>query len=443
METRMMKKKKFEKESRRRRGSPNNIPKEIIEEILSRLPAITLARLKTACKQWLSLISHPSFAQLRHSRNPATTSGFFVHAHNKQTDQHYILKTTSPNRGPLIHLLTINKVKNTWTGYTRTEHINGLVLVTSNVFAYVVNPTTRQVFNLPFPQPATAAPNNVNVETQIICRRYNFFGFDQSQNQHKILHMRLLRSAASDVITAEFEVFSLSDYSWRKLDNPTTLPADPINIVLVAPGLKNSVCVNSVIHMMLPHELKKILTFDLITECFSVIDLLVDLPPKPYTRYHSVQGHILRDTIPLLTQINNDGGLLLGLVCHDRLVETNDMDIWILQDHENRGVWAKKTITLSADKLIGEEGPLPWDYCDKYNKIVFSCQRMLSKKKRVSKKKMKKDVIIGVPVYDLKHERFKSLNFVIGDDHPFLHPKNVFIEFKSYIETIYPLNHNI
>nr|XP_043638371.1 putative F-box protein At1g32420 [Erigeron canadensis] len=361
---RTLKKKKIEQElSTGGRGSfPNNddIPEDIIAEILSRLPAIALTRFKTACKQWLSLISHPSFSQLRLTNN-ATTSGLFLYARHPPARKQYIL-TGRPEGGTLIPLLTIDNVDSDQMVNTRAEHLNGLVLLTSDAFAYVINPTTRRVFKLPFPWPQNKSKNVVMI---INYKQYYLFGFDQSQNQHKILHMRLLRRDAANVKTTVFKVFSLSDYSWRNLDNPT-LPVDiDVNDVV---DRTHSVCVNSVIHVMIPNGLKRIiLTFDLISECFSVINLPVDLPREPRIR---LCESLCISNIPFLTQIN---GGLLGLVCYDdQMAEANQIHLWTLQDYENHGVWVRKTITLSADKSwIDLGGPLLLGFCND-NELVFS-----------------------------------------------------------------------
>nr|XP_043619785.1 putative F-box protein At1g53370 [Erigeron canadensis] len=311
MKKRMSKKRKIVEEEGETGCFPDNddIQEDVKSDILSRLPPKTLTQFKTTCKQWLSLISTPQFAQL-HLNNYATTCSFFVYARNTRTSQQYLLTTTRPDGGPLNHILAINGVSSSRMNNTQTVHLNGLVLHTSKNFSYIVNPTTRKHFQLPFPP----GPNNVNIET---IHTYNFFGFDQSQNQHKILHMRVLRSlipSVGKVITTEFEVFSMSDNSWRKLALP---PVDVIDLIAVYPFLKQSVCVNSVIHVMFPYRVDKVLAFDLFTERFSVINLPVPLPPQPYTTYYSSRrdGKQFKFNHRFFTQI--DGGLL-GVVCDDR-----------------------------------------------------------------------------------------------------------------------------
>ncbi|KAM0046287.1 putative F-box associated domain, type 3 [Helianthus debilis subsp. tardiflorus] len=91
-----------------------------------------------------------------------------------------------------------------------------------------------------------------------------------------------------------------------------------------------NVCVNSVIHLM-PENSFDILAFDLRTDKFSIIstplgddDLTNDSVKENYRRLIKTNGCI-------------------GLVCLDRVTENNKMNIWILQDYENR-VWFKEII---------------------------------------------------------------------------------------------------
>ncbi|WVZ13404.1 hypothetical protein V8G54_010970, partial [Vigna mungo] len=61
------------KSSRSRRPTKSSIflPDELIEEILSWLPANILLRLKCVSKKWHSLISHPYFLKLHQERSNA------------------------------------------------------------------------------------------------------------------------------------------------------------------------------------------------------------------------------------------------------------------------------------------------------------------------------------------------------------------------------------
>lgn len=70
--------------------------------------------------------------------------------------------------------------------------------------------------------------------------------------------------------TIEFLIFSMSNYWWRKIN--VELPID-ISGEDWYSGTKQSVCVNSVIHVML-QNINEILAFDLRTQKFSIITFL-------------------------------------------------------------------------------------------------------------------------------------------------------------------------
>ncbi|XP_071713344.1 F-box protein At1g30790-like [Rutidosis leptorrhynchoides] len=195
------------------------------------------------------------------------------------------------------------------------------------------------------------------------------FGFDESRNEHKVLHIRMLglkRLQPFRPATIEFMIFSLSDYSWRTID--ATLPID-ISGEHWYYGTKSSVCVNSVIHVML-QSLNEILAFDLRTEKFEIIKIPEDaLPIELATRYIRNGRTCLKFNKPSIMKVNG----LLGVLCSDRVVATNEMHLWILQDYDNR-VWVRETITFPKS-WVELDGPFPLDSLDR-DKIMFSPKRL-------------------------------------------------------------------
>ncbi|KAJ0570191.1 putative F-box associated domain, type 3 [Helianthus annuus] len=202
-------------------------------------------------------------------------------------------------------------------------------------------------------------------------------------------------------------IFSFSNYSWRKIN--VDLP-DGVTTWRWWFGTKNSVCVNSTIHLLLRNPLQ-ILAFDLTTETFSIVNMHPEAAP---------------DTI--LTSIPNAQFLkingLLGVACYDpwAMNPTNKMDIWMLQDYQNR-VWVRETIPF-AQIPYGPRGPYPFDSIT-MDEIIFS-PRVLSKN------------LISVPIYNMKTRCFKSIELTLG--HRFLSPKSVSVEeIKCYVESLIPL----
>ncbi|XP_071713368.1 putative F-box protein At4g29970 [Rutidosis leptorrhynchoides] len=177
---------------------------------------------------------------------------------------------------------------------------------------------------------------------------------------------------------------------------------------------------NGVIHLML-HDPCEILAFDLRSESFSIIKLPDDAIPIRIgygTSYIKKGNNAYKSNGPDFIKING----LLGVVCHDRVVESNEMHIWILQDYEKL-VWIRETITFPKSWIDLDE-PFPLDSVD-MDKIVFSSQKV-------------SDAAINVPIYDLKTKRFEFSQCTI--DHQFLRSETTqFNHVTSYVETILPI----
>ncbi|XP_028068337.1 F-box protein At5g65850-like [Camellia sinensis] len=66
----MMKQSIISKKKKNKQSIPEQVPIQIILEILSRLPIKSLFRCQLVCKEWFSSISDPRFAKLHLSRSP-------------------------------------------------------------------------------------------------------------------------------------------------------------------------------------------------------------------------------------------------------------------------------------------------------------------------------------------------------------------------------------
>nr|XP_043615747.1 F-box protein At5g65850-like [Erigeron canadensis] len=194
------------------------MPTEIIEEIVLRLPVKSILRFSAVSKQWLSFISHPSFAELHFTRKSNHTS-LLITAYDCTSKRHY-LQTAPHNGGPVIDFLTDYCIPNR----SESQHLNGLVLFTSNKtphanYPYVINPSTRKSYELTFP--------------------YSTYDTHQSFPTNNLKKLPV-------GMTAKMHCF---------------------------PESINSVCVNNVIHMTMFMGLRVILAFDLRTETFSVMNV--------------------------------------------------------------------------------------------------------------------------------------------------------------------------
>ncbi|KAI3783580.1 hypothetical protein L1987_42664 [Smallanthus sonchifolius] len=393
-------------------------PKEIISEILSRLPVKTLLRSRSVSKSWLSLISHPSFNNLQFTQaTAARRTALLISAYDTSTRRRYFL-STARDGGPVTHLVTPYARTITNKETTELEHLNGLVLFTSgngfieHNFAFVINPSTRKIFKLPGP---ASEPAHLTYGKGHICY---FFGFDESRNEHKILTIRVFDILSLKLNhTIEIMIFSMLSLSWRKID--VDLPDDAIRDWNI--GTKHSVCVNSVIHLILQNQ-NEILAFDLRTEKFSIINLPIDAIPDATDKNYCYKGlNTIISNCPFLMKING----FLGVIRHNPVAGLNEMDIWILEDYENRR-WVRETVGFLKSWFV-LDGPFPLN-------------SFIRKDNRYPNTRLSMDMI-DVRMYDVERESVKSVEFTLG--YQFLHPSTVrFDHVRSYTESILPLPRN-
>ncbi|KAJ0770206.1 putative F-box domain-containing protein [Helianthus annuus] len=359
-----------------------SVPDEIIDDILSRLPVKSILRFRSVSKSWLSRISHPSFTKLHSARS--TRTALLLSAYQYSTRQQHILSAAT-HGGPVTHLFTIDDVS--VYDITEAQHLNGLVLITSAKsafrypYAYVVNPSTRKVLSLPYPDPYIDDIGEITG----YC-----FGFDESTNEHKVFMIRKLPYPTR----FEIMIFSLSTRSWRKNDAELPVGFSWDNMFF---PYNHSVCVNSVIHLMFLDGLwSHILAYDLTTEVYSVINIPQGALPDD-------------DGFPCIIKANGCIGIAR------RTIKKNQLRVWMLQDYENR-VWVKEICT---EPLAKECYPYPQDFVNT-DEII----RRLIK--------------LSVPVYNKKSRCFKPLQIALGHLFPMSRELR-FSMVRSYDESMVPL----
>ncbi|KAJ0940143.1 putative F-box domain-containing protein [Helianthus annuus] len=383
-----------------------SLPTEVIEEILSRLPVKSILRFRSLSKPWLSRISNPSFTKLQFTRATAAhRSALFIFAFDGSTHKRHLL-SSAHDGGPVTHLMTLHEFD--YDDITAAQHLNGLVSFSCEEFpmeytqVFVVNPSTHKIFKLP--------QLDLYFSKNLFGREWYVFVFDESEYDHKILIFR------DFVDTMEIMIYSMSNYSWRKIivEPPIGFTCD-----LLCYSTESGVCVNSVVHLMLI-ESYDILEFDLRTEKFSIIKTPQGVKPhESNTSYFNKGFSFCKDNIPRFIKING----CIGVVCHDLVVEKNEMHIWILQDYENR-VWVREIVTFPKSwKKLGE--PFPADSVNTDEVIFVSSNFSRNHAKSVS-------------IYNRKNRCFKYLQFTPG--HQFSLSRTMRIDqIGCYVESMVPL----
>ncbi|KAL8466038.1 hypothetical protein ACS0TY_035234 [Phlomoides rotata] len=191
----------------------SDIPDELLREILVRLPADTLLRLRSVCKQWIRVIDDSSFIK--------------AHTHNQLYSHTLLVKNGSGaplysfdldsldfiNNGPqmvdaihikqLVHL----GVPRLWTLFDWSV-CNSLILIiknrdfTSEDWVMIWNPLTKECREVQVPK--------LNV-TSKSCRYA--FGYDYDSDDYKVVKIDKLEDEWQTLI------YSLKSDSWRKIED--------------------------------------------------------------------------------------------------------------------------------------------------------------------------------------------------------------------------------
>lgn len=133
-----------------------DIPLDVIENILLRLPAKSIVRHRTTCKAWTSLTSTPTFIY-QHLKNrkslsdPIFVIGSTIEQANTCFSSNYSMEAICSFR--TMEFEFPSGFSQTMTPYAVSNTCNGLVCVyrsfSNNDFASVVNPSIRETIQLP------------------------------------------------------------------------------------------------------------------------------------------------------------------------------------------------------------------------------------------------------------------------------------------------------
>uniref|UniRef100_A0A0E0MZS0 F-box domain-containing protein n=1 Tax=Oryza rufipogon TaxID=4529 RepID=A0A0E0MZS0_ORYRU len=210
---------------KRRRVNRASIPQlldEVLMEIFIRLPAKTLARFKSVCKAWHTIISEPFFirSHLRHSAfKHKQEPSFFVILHALDN----VVEITFSNNVPvfrwkdgqgnacLVHAMDFH---GEYQIINKMSHCDGLVLFPTDTKLYVINLTTSDVLRL---------PDNQESDT---LRQATGLGLDPRTNMYKVARY-FYRSVDHTIGTydAAMEVFSIGqDAFWRETSEVPPYP---------------------------------------------------------------------------------------------------------------------------------------------------------------------------------------------------------------------------
>ncbi|KAJ6689460.1 hypothetical protein OIU85_005826 [Salix viminalis] len=313
------------------------IPEDVILDILSRLPAKSVVRFRRVSRAWCSFIHDPFFASLHHARSITRDKGnALLLSYPDPSSSSTSFSFFERKQG--FRNLQISHVDQQYA--CLSEIIRGILCIHDRRSHRVdiCNITTQETITLPRSTNIPIRPG-AGVDFDIVYEPRYSFGFNSSTGDYKVLNICSITGYKLQVNpinglftrevsrkTVEFEIFTIGcdrgAGSWRKID-----PGYPYDQELY--GLTSeSVCADGVIHWR--HRLfdqEILLAFDLQQEKFQIIKV-----PKEALRFQ------------LMKQVK--GCLvLMGHVTSG--YNRNKIDLWILEDRRDQ-VWMKETVLFPS-----------------------------------------------------------------------------------------------
>ena len=289
------------------------IPSDVIFDIFTSLPVKSLVRFRCISRSCSSIITSQDFTKLHATRYSRIKSNFpltptIIISCSTELQSAQMFFSSELHEGSesasAVHLRTIPPHFSRYT----THSVNGIICIDFGLCATIFNPRTRQhmdfglcatIFNPSNRQavtlPSVYAPNSPAPASTIFC--VNWFGFDPITECYKVLNSWAVSGKAT-----EYRVFTLgTNNSWRLLgDGPSYFPK------------RESVCIDGIIYFKC-HYSSVLFAFHVHTEKFHEIPL-----PEGIFNWRS-------DLIQFAGR--------LGLVDTQFDLQSNSINIWLLEDH--------------------------------------------------------------------------------------------------------------
>lgn len=311
--------------------------KDVVPDILSRLPVKSLRRFACVNKSWYRLIKSPDFIfkhlhTFNNHMNLTDPINLLVNRTRRAT-----FGPSGLNRKAFVSLLSFNPTSNSASlnlldliyNHNEVAHVeilgpcNGLYCLYSFPIL-IVNPSMREYRILPdSPDP----PETYSLQ------RYHGFGFDPKTNDYKVVVMMdTWREETDEQLPWRIEIYSLSSHCWRNVDCP--LP--PVSVWC---GSWIDAFVSGAFHWWAYDSAGDlVLAFDMLNETFRTFRL-PKVRPSP------------RDYAGTVAKFRES----LAVIVYPRRGTEKCFDLWVMEDYGNEGSWTKHSI---IGPIIGANRPL-------------------------------------------------------------------------------------
>ncbi|KAK4415026.1 putative F-box protein [Sesamum alatum] len=316
------------------------IPSEVLGEILSRLPAESLLRIRCVCKAWQRTIDDPVFTKLHLHRqllgfqDSSNGVGQLILIGDLDT-QFYSLPMESLNSdGAEIVKATIVKTSplESYRGAKPpVGSCNGVVLISqSKGINFLWNPLTGEFHRLP--------PLKLTKKSRGFYHSVSGLGYDSAADDYKVVKVVQVLDPRDRRFRTETMVYSLKLDSWRRIKD------FPYRIWQFCGGifLKGALhWISSTMPQKCMDDL--IIGLDLGTEDYSLLPLPSKLSglEKPSSKHLGVLG----------------GCLILR--CHYQIER---LDVWLMEDYGVESSWIKLFSVAASDNIGAVETLMPIAY---------------------------------------------------------------------------------
>ncbi|XP_010268493.1 PREDICTED: F-box/kelch-repeat protein At3g23880-like isoform X2 [Nelumbo nucifera] len=293
--------------------SPNFIPDEIIDDILSRLPVESLMRFKSVCKSWCDKIGDPHFIRMhlnRATREASNYSHFFV---KTSTTLHFV-DLESFRKAKLVLPFEKTSIKKVQL----VDTCNGLVCLSlGSRLTYLWNPATRDCRQLP-----------IEFHRSGYYTPYLGFGYEPTSDEYKVVRL-IYGSNYRKHELIESNLYTLGTNSWKKLE----IGSHPYASGFYGHGswlqLSHALGKRSIHWIIYGSDWTKIAAFDLKDEMFREVSCLprgMDDEIDWGHGLHALEG-------------------CLAVACNRR----SGTDIWVMQDYGSENSWTKMFSLTRSD----------------------------------------------------------------------------------------------
>ncbi|KAL3526653.1 hypothetical protein ACH5RR_011309 [Cinchona calisaya] len=332
-------------------GPPiQNLPEDVLTEILIRLPVKSLLQFRCVCKAWCALIKSPLFINIHLSRSRMNNKCVMVNRFIKDENKNMISYHSHDDKESLRVVEVPYLLEPPRFDLEHAKLLgpcNGIICLTDFCDIYLCNPATHECKKLP-PVPF-GCPEEHDYSTH-----YVGFGFDQTTNTFKVIRILRWRPDGEyldyvrryDVIPpARAELYYLNSNSWREMD--AILPWNFYYCPCFALLFKGS------FHWHANSESSDcILSFDMSTEAFREIEYPDEANPDGFGIGLALEPANARRMS--LVSLNNSLALVLYSDPFGQTLE-QVIDIWVMMEYGVKESWIKN---FSIRPLFGIRCPI-------------------------------------------------------------------------------------